>query len=94
MKYIEAYLNYLKVLKKDSTYTITNYRNDLLELYDFTTELTKITKKTVQEYLEYLYSKGLKRNSISRKLSSIRSFYQYLQNENIIKENYFKEILV
>ena len=45
MKYIEAYLNYLKVLKKDSTYTITNYRNDLLELYDFTTELTKITKK-------------------------------------------------
>lgn len=92
MKYIEAYLNYLKVLKKDSTYTITNYRNDLLELYDFTTELTKITPKTVQEYLEYLYSKGLKRNSISRKLSSIRSFYQYLQNENIIKENYFKEI--
>lgn len=92
MKYIADYLNYLKVIKKHSNYTIINYQHDLLELYDFTTELTKINPKMVQDYLEYLYSKGLTRNSISRKLSAIRSFYQYLQNENIVKENYFKEI--
>lgn len=92
MKYINDYLNYLKVIKKHSNYTIINYQHDLLELYDFTTELTEITPKLVQDYLAYLYSKGLTRNSISRKLSAIRSFYQYLQNENIVKENYFKEI--
>lgn len=92
MKYIEAYLNYLKVLKKDSDYTIQSYKIDLLELYDFTTDLTNIPPQLVQDYLEYLYSKGLKRNSISRKLSSIRSFYRYLKNENIIKENHFSEI--
>lgn len=92
MKYIEAYLNYLKVIKKDSNYTIISYKNDLLELYDFTNDLIGITQKTIGEYLEYLYSKGLSRNSISRKLSAIRSFYHYLKNENIIKENYFKEI--
>ena len=92
MKYIDAYLNYLKVVKKDSNYTIISYKNDLLELYDFTTDLLGMTIQIVQDYLEYLYSKGLSRNSISRKLSAIRNFYQYLQNEDIIQVNYFKEI--
>ena len=92
MKYIEAYLNYLKVLRKDSDYTIVNYKNDLLELFDFTNDLLGITPKTIQEYLEYLYSRGLNRNTISRKLSAIRSFYHYLKNENLVGENYFKEI--
>ena len=92
MKYIDLFLNYLQVIKKDSNYTIINYKNDLLELYDFTTDLIGITPQVVQDYLEYLYAKKLDRNSISRKLSAIRSFYQYLQKENIVKENYFKEI--
>lgn len=92
MKYIEQFLNYLKVIKKDSTYTINSYRNDLMELYDYTIDLTEISPKTVQEYLEYLYDRGLNRNSIARKLSAIRSFYQYLKKENKIQENYFKEI--
>ena len=89
---IHKFLNYLKVIKKASEYTITNYKLDLEELYDFNTELLNINDKIVQQYLEYLYSKGLNRNSISRKLSSIRSFYDYLFKEGKIKQNYFKEI--
>ncbi len=92
MQYIENFLNYLKVLKKDSIYTLKSYRNDLLELYDFHTDLIHINSTIVSEYLEYLYSKGLNRNSISRKLSSIRSFYQYLQKEGLVEINFFKEI--
>ena len=93
MKDIEAFLKYLKVLRKDSNYTITSYKNDLLELYDFTTDLRGITTDIAKDYLEYLYAKGLSRNSISRKLSAIRSFYQYLENEEIIRDNYFREVL-
>ena len=92
MKYIEKFINYLKVVKKDSNYTIINYKDDLLELYDFYTDLINIDEMIVSEYLEYLYSKGLNRNTISRKLSAIRSFYNYLLKEDIIKVNYFKEI--
>lgn len=92
MKDIEAFLKYLKVLRKDSDYTIVSYENDLLELYDFTTDLRGITEEIARDYLEYLYMKGLSRNSISRKLSAIRSFYQYLGNEGKVTENYFKEI--
>lgn len=92
MNYIEEFIKYLKVIKKDSNYTLINYKNDLLELYDFYTDLLNIDETIVKEYLEYLYSKNLNRNSISRKLSAIRSFYNYLLKENIIKINHFKEI--
>lgn len=92
MNYIEDFIKYLKVIKKDSGYTLLNYKDDLLELYDFYTDLININETIVKEYLVYLYSKGLNRNSISRKLSAIRSFYNYLLKENVVKINYFKEI--
>jgi integrase/recombinase XerC len=92
MKYIEDFIKYLKVVKKDSNYTLTSYKDDLFELYDFYTDLTNIDEVIVHEYLEFLYSKGLNRNSISRKLSAIRSFYNYLVRENIVNINYFKEV--
>lgn len=92
MDYINKFLNYLKVVKKYSDYTITSYKIDLLELYDFTTDLINIDNIVVREYLDYLYSKKIKRNTISRKISSIRSFYNYILNENYIKTNPFKDI--
>ncbi len=92
MKEIEEFINYLKVIKKDSNYTLENYKNDLLELYDFTNDLLKVDRELVKEYLEYLYSRGLNRNSISRKLSSIRSFYNYLEKEGLVNKNYFRDI--
>lgn len=92
MKYIDDFIKYLKVVKKDSNYTLISYRNDLLELYDFYNDLINIDEIIVREYLEFLYSKGLNRNSISRKLSAIRSFYNYLISCDIISVNYFKDI--
>lgn len=92
MKYIDDFIRYLRVVKKDSDYTLVNYREDLMELYDFNTDLLNIDEGYVSEYLEYLYAKGLSRNSISRKLSAIRSFYNYLVREDIVEVNYFKDI--
>ena len=92
MKYIDDFINYLKVIKKDSNYTLDNYRKDLLELNDFYSDLINVKEVDVSNYLEYLYSRGLSRNSISRKLSSIRSFYNYLVREDVIGVNYFKEV--
>ena len=92
MNYIEDFIKYLKVIKKDSNHTLINYKDDLIELHDFNTDLININEVLVSEYLEYLYSKGLNRNTVSRKLSAIRSFYNYLLQNNIVKTNYFKEI--
>ena len=39
-----------------------------------------------------LYDKKLNRNSVSRKLSSVRSFYNYLYSMDVIDKNYFNDI--
>ena len=93
MKYINNYLEYLKVVKKHSNYTITSYKVDLMELYDFNTDYINIDEDGIKDFLEYLYSKGLNRNSISRKICSIRGLFQYLHKEAIIKDNLFKEVI-
>lgn len=92
MKEILDYLNYLQVVKKYSECTILGYKEDLLELYDFKNDVLCYGEEDVRDYLEYLYSRGLSRNTISRKLSSIRSFYRYMEDEGKVFSNYFKEV--
>lgn len=92
MKEILAYLKYLQAVRKYSEHTVLGYREDLMELYDFKNDVLAYQEKDVRDYLEYLYSRGLSRNTISRKLSSIRSFYHYLEDEGKISLNYFGEV--
>lgn len=96
MKYIDMYLNYLKIVKKYSDKTILSYSDDLIEYNEFLgnnfINILNIDLNTTKEYLKYLYDRKINKNSISRKLSSIRSFYNYLLKEQIITNNYFNNI--
>lgn len=96
MKYIDKYLEHLKVVKKYSTKTIDSYYNDLLEYNEFLgnnfTNILDIDYDVVKEYMKFLYSLNINKNSISRKLSSIRGLYNYLVREDILSDNYFNRI--
>lgn len=93
MNYIEKYLEYLKVNKKYSDNTIISYKDDLIEYYNILNHnIININQEIVREYLQYLHNGKINRNSISRKLSSVRSFYNYLCNMNIIEQNYFNDV--
>ena len=96
MKYIDMYLNYLKIVKKYSDKTILSYSDDLIEYNEFLgnnfINILNIDLNTTKEYLKYLYERKINKNSISRKLSSIRGFYNYLLKEQIITNNYFNNI--
>lgn len=96
MKYIDKYLEYLKVVKKYSTLTIKSYCDDLIEYNEFLGDnflnILEVDYNTSELYLKYLYEKKINKNSISRKLSSIRGFYNYLVREEIISTNYFNKI--
>lgn len=89
MKYIEDFLEYLSVIKKYSLHTISNYKIDLLDFLEFNKDILKVDKDIVNKYMQYLYDKKLSRSSISRRLSSLRSFYNYLYNNGIVSKNYF-----
>lgn len=92
MKEIDSFIEYLKIVKKDSGYTLENYHHDIVEYYQVVGRTINISEDDVSKYLEYLYSRDYNRNTISRKLSAIRSFYRYLVKKNIVSVNYFKDV--
>lgn len=86
-EYIKDFLDYLLIDKKYSLNTKKSYENDLLNFSEYIKEdLTKITKNNIIEYLEYL-KKTEKQRTIAHNLTVLRSFYKYLELENIISRN-------
>lgn len=93
MNYIDKFLEYLKSVKKHSDNTIISYQDDLKELASvLNNNIIDINEEDIKKYLNYLYDKFYNKNTISRKLSGVRSFYNYLYNHDIIKINYFTDV--
>ena len=93
MNYIDDFLEYLLIVKKHSDNTIINYRTDLLKFNEFmNNNILNINKDDINNYLKYLYDYNSSKSSISRELSTLRSFYNYLLKKNIITTNYFISI--
>lgn len=93
MRYILDFLEYLDVVKKHSENTISNYNVDLLNFLEFNNnDILNVDRDIVNRYMQYLYDENLSRATISRRLSSLRSFYSYLYNNGIVCKNYFVSI--
>jgi integrase/recombinase XerC len=97
----DKYIDYLKVGKNASLYTIRTYQSALIGnnirgsqkgFFPFLVmkkidSLDKVTKHTIREYIMYLVDRKVAKSSITCKLSAVRSFYNYLQKEELLKEN-------
>lgn len=92
---LDKFLNYLQVEKNYSDYTIRNYELDIKQFLTYCEDnklnYSKITYKDARSYINYLYDDTNKATSISRKISSIRSFYRYMANQGT--ENYSFHLL-
>lgn len=88
MDNVKSFLNYLKVYKNYSELTIKNYYNDLTEfsLY-IKKDLTRVKKEDIKSYLKYLFDKDNSNRTVSRKISTLKSFYKYLKEKDVIKSS-------
>ena len=91
MKNAYKFLDYLKYEKGFSDYTIKSYREDLTEFYDFALD-NNVDIDLVRKYLRYLYEKKYSNRTVSRKVSSLKSYFKYLESEGIIKDNFMRLI--
>ena len=92
-KKILKFEEYLKYQKNYSDYTIKNYIKDIYEYSEFL-ENNKFKYNDVDYqkcilYLNFLNDKKLSKSSISRKLSSLRTFYKYLVINEYVESNPF-----
>ncbi|MDQ7156997.1 site-specific integrase, partial [Staphylococcus warneri] len=55
-------------------------------LYQESLDLNDFEYKDARNYLSFLYSKNLKRTTVSRKISTLRTFYEYwmTQDESVV----------
>ncbi len=88
----EQFLNYLSVERGLARNTISSYQTDLKKFSSFLKEkgetlVDNVTREDIREFLMDLKNKKLSVNSIARNLVSIKSFFKYLVNERIIKDN-------
>lgn len=76
-----------------SEHTIKSYAKDLDEFHDFLKSeglnISTFKYMDARNYLAMLYDKGLKRSTVSRKISSLRSFYHYLIEEEAVENHPF-----
>lgn len=91
MEYVYKFLDYLKYERGFSDYTIKSYSTDLKEFYEFSKK-DIVNIELVRKYLRYLYEKNYSNRSISRKVSSLKSYFKYLEGEGIIKDNFMRLI--
>lgn len=91
---IKEYIIYLKKERNYSKLTLKNYAIDLekfqMYLEEHNLNYLKLSKEDIRNYLKYLDKLKLKNTSISRILSSLRSFYSYLIIHQKIDINPFK----
>lgn len=84
--WLTKYIDYLENVRQASDHTVRNYLIDLTNLYSFVGE-SKATPKLLREFLAKLHAEGKKKSSIARTMSSIRSFFAFLQKNKLIKIN-------
>lgn len=93
--HIEDYLGNLEGERQLSSHTIEAYRRDLREFVDFLDRYNGssawswdgVDRRAVRAFLGHLTDLALKRRTIARKLSAVRSFYRYLKREGLVSAN-------
>ncbi|KAF0195843.1 MAG: integrase/recombinase XerC [Bacillota bacterium] len=78
---LDNFILSLKVEKGYSEKTIVSYAHDLSQFMSFVgldTQWERITKADVRRFLSYLNHQGYAKSSVSRKISCLRSFFNFL----------------
>lgn len=89
---VREYLDYCRFRKELDEKTLKAYRIDLKQYFDFM-QGSEPGKEEIEDYITKLH-KTYKQKTVKRKIASIRAFYGYLEEEEMIDENPFRRIKV
>lgn len=90
---IDSFLDYLSYEKKYSANTICAYQNDLVSFKDFCEtdfyldDLLQVEYPIIRSWIVNLVKQKISNRSINRKITSLNSFYKFLQKTHQIEIN-------
>jgi integrase/recombinase XerC len=92
--WIDRFLEYLKLERNSSPMTVKSYAEDLFALRDFLSqdsgkvpEITALTTGNIRAFVAHLHSSGYAASSVSRRLSSVKSFCKFLCRQAVMERN-------
>ena len=89
---IKKYLEYCEYRKELDRNTLKAYRIDLKQFFDYTQEDIP-DKIKIEDYITELH-KRYKQKTVKRKIASIKAYYSYLEDCEIINNSPFRKIKV
>ncbi len=97
---IDRYLQYLQYEKNYSSHTVLSYHTDLLQFCEylqveaFKFDPLLIDSQHIQSWVIDMMEHGLTARSISRKISTLRSFWKYLLKFQLVDKNPLNKLIV
>jgi integrase/recombinase XerC len=94
---ISRFVEYIDHEKNYSPYTISAYQKDLIEFKEFcdlefdTSEIGGVPYSVIRSWIVHLVEKGLTNRTVNRKVSSLKSYYNFLLRTKQISENPLKK---
>lgn len=89
---IKKYLEYCEFRKELDCNTLKAYKIDLRQFFEYTQE-DMPDKNKIEDYITQLHKK-YKQKTVKRKIASMKAYYNYLEENEIIHENPFRKIKV
>lgn len=87
------FLEYLKLERNYSDQTIASYKFDIEKFFEFLLKegvlMDDVDSVVIRNFLTDELNSGISKRSCKRRLSSLRKFYEYLTNHELVKENPF-----
>lgn len=91
---IKGFFDYLAYEKRVSPDTIKAYRKDLAQFcayldttYDMQEDLSLVKAQQIRSWVVDMVSAGLAMSTVKRKLSTLKSYYNYLQRYHALAQN-------
>jgi site-specific recombinase XerD len=91
--YVDKFIDYISNERKYSLHTIRAYTNDLniffnfLNNYNHKLNIINIDRSIIHLYIQSISKKKIAGKTLQRKVSSIKSFYKFLSDRELIKYN-------
>jgi len=93
MMSLKPFTDYLLLEKKYSVHTITSYKKDLESFGEFilkeyqTDSIDQVNYQQIRNWIVSLVDSGISNRSINRKISSLNSYYKFLQKIDVVGTN-------
>ncbi len=95
--YIQDYVTYLNTVKRASQNTVASYIRDLNKLTTFLgidqgKSFSDVNATDLSAYVMDLEQQGLSQATISRNISSMKSFFMYLFRQGVVADDYTDQL--